>query len=542
MFLIDAQPLLPRTVHEANSSFSFSVAVLTQVFASPIFRFILPTLLPFLGLRLVFWLAAFPNPDESYYWLWGQHPALSYYDHPPFQAWVQGITTALLGRSSFSLRLPNLISNGLLLYTYYQIARYLYTDRAKQGFWLIVALLLASPLYFLFMALAWHDHWLILFCLIGSYQGIRFLDSYLVDGVGDSHRLWLAAIALGVAGLCKYNVLFVAVGFLAAIAYDPRLRRLWRDRRLYLAGSLLLLTLVPIFSWNLTHNWPSFRYYGDRAINPNGLSLSACFNFLLFSFLLVSPMDWIGFIRELRPTKCLPPQTSTYRLVAFWVFVSSTLTLTVISLLSAALYYWNITAYLLLLPLLAGIFLPPIAPQSATEPDHPEPLLRYQQLFVVGQLYGLVFAILLVVHYCLVPLSALVTLEEDPDSRMLFGWSEVANEVRQQAQRIGGEPLLLTTDYRSASALAYELNQPNVVAISDRIDQFDFWFDPSAAQGKNAILLSDDWHPVQPELLRQFERTAQPVPYPIRRFGVWIKQYYITPAFGFKANGPVASR
>lgn len=516
--------------------------MLTQVFASPVFRFILPTLLPFLGLRLVFWLVAFPNPDEAYYWLWGQHPALSYYDHPPFQAWVQGITTALLGRSSFSLRLPNLISNGLLLYTYYQIARYLYADRVKQGFWLIVALLLASPLYFLFMALAWHDHWLILFCLIGSYQGIRFLDSYLVNGVGESRRLWMAALALGMAGLCKYNVLFVAVGFLAAIAYDPRLRPLWRDRRLYLAGSLLLLTLVPIFSWNLAHNWPSFRYYSDRAINPNGLSLSACFNFLLFSFLLVSPIDWIGFIRELRPAKCLPPQTSTYRLVTFWVFVSSTLTLTVISFLSAALYYWNITAYLLLLPLLAGIFLPPIEAEPTSKPVALEPLLRYQQLFVVGQLYGLVFAVLLIVHYCLVPLSALVTLDEDPDSRMLFGWSEVGSEIRQQAQQLGVEPLLLTTDYRSASALAYELNQPNVVAISGRIDQFDFWFDASAAQGKNAVLLSDDWHPAQPEFLRQFERVTKPIPYPIRRFGIWIKQYYITPAFGFKGETAVRGK
>ncbi len=54
-------------------------------------RSLLPFLIAFLVLRLVFWFATFPNPDEAYYWLWGQHPGLSYYDHPPLQAWIQGL-------------------------------------------------------------------------------------------------------------------------------------------------------------------------------------------------------------------------------------------------------------------------------------------------------------------------------------------------------------------------------------------------------------------------------------------------------------------
>jgi 4-amino-4-deoxy-L-arabinose transferase-like glycosyltransferase len=26
--------------------------------------------------------------DESYYWVWGQNPQLSYYDHPPMVGWL----------------------------------------------------------------------------------------------------------------------------------------------------------------------------------------------------------------------------------------------------------------------------------------------------------------------------------------------------------------------------------------------------------------------------------------------------------------------
>ena len=44
----------------------------------------------FLVLKLVFLFGSGPTSDEAYYWLWGQHPALSYYDHPPFHAWMLG--------------------------------------------------------------------------------------------------------------------------------------------------------------------------------------------------------------------------------------------------------------------------------------------------------------------------------------------------------------------------------------------------------------------------------------------------------------------
>ena len=38
--------------------------------------------------KFVHLLAAGVFMDEAYYWMWGQHPALSYYDHPPLNAWL----------------------------------------------------------------------------------------------------------------------------------------------------------------------------------------------------------------------------------------------------------------------------------------------------------------------------------------------------------------------------------------------------------------------------------------------------------------------
>ncbi|HEY9897263.1 MAG TPA: glycosyltransferase family 39 protein, partial [Candidatus Sericytochromatia bacterium] len=391
-------------------------------------RSFLPFLLAFILLRLVFWFATFPNPDEAYYWLWGQHPALSYYDHPPLAAWVQGLFTAVLGRSTFALRLPNLFSNALFFYTYYQIIRYLYGEKIQQSFWLVVLLILSSPLYFLFLALAWHDLWLITLSLVAAYLLIRFLDGYIENGTGESWRLYGAAGAIALALLSKYNAVFVVLGFVATLIIDKRLHPLWRDHRLYLAGTITLTALIPIFLWNLSNDFQSFRYYVDRSVGADSISLkfSPFFNFLLFSILLVSPIICFGFFHGLRRSKQQSKICSIYPTITFCVFIISTVTLTIISLLSAALYYWNITAYLLLFPLLPTVFeavskdrsLTKTNSQALTSTPSASHVLP-KPLFVASQCYGLLFATLLVLHYSVLPLSAFFDKESDPDSRML---------------------------------------------------------------------------------------------------------------------------
>ena len=369
-------------------------------------------LIAFGVLRLVFWLTAFPNPDEAYYWLWGQHPDWSYYDHPPLNAWVQGIFTAALGRSTLTLRLPNLISSGVIGYTYYRIVRYLYRDRVQSYFGFVILLVLASPLYFLFLGLAWHDHLLIMFSLVSAYLLITFLDRYVLEQKGGNWRLYGSAVAIALAILCKYNSVFVPLGFFAAIIADRRLRPFLRDRRLYLAIAIASSALIPILIWNLSNGFQSFHYYVDRSIHPinGGIKLESCLAFIGISLLVVSPFYWRGFYQSFKQPSSLIRADSVYPIVAFWIFIVSTVILTIISLISAALYYWNITAYLLLFPLLPAYFNRVSSSES--------------KAFFGFQVYGLLFATLLVIHYCFLPLSALISQDADPDSRMLYGWNE----------------------------------------------------------------------------------------------------------------------
>ncbi|MEX0267909.1 ArnT family glycosyltransferase [Leptolyngbyaceae cyanobacterium UHCC 1019] len=499
---------------------------------------VFPFLIAFLTLRIIFWLATFPNPDEAYYWLWGKHPALSYYDHPPFHAWIQGIFTSLSDRSFFVLRLPNLLSNIAFFYYYYQISKYLYGKWANDYFWLITALIFASPLYFLFFSLAWQDHWLITFCLISAYLFIRFLDSYLVTKKGDTLLLYSSAFLLGLAFLCKYNAVFVGAGFIATILSLPTLRSLLRDRRFYVAILITLSVLLPIVLWNFSNDFQSFRYYVDRSVDSGifYLKWAETLRFLLFSILMVSPINAWAMVKAIgQPSPQIRPDT-IYRTVALWIFGISTVSLTAIALFSTALYYWNITAYLLLFPLLPPIFLKHHTSQTQnsklkTQNSFP-PLPK---LFTLGQFYGLLFATLLVVHYSVIPLSAFADPSGDPDSQMLFGWDAVGKAVQSQQRQLG-ESFLVTTDYRSASALAYELNDPTVIAISDRRDQFDIWYKPDSLIGKNAVILTDDWHPANSKLLAQFEHTSEPIAIPITRFGRSLKTYYLIKGYNFKGK------
>ncbi|MEM9264690.1 MAG: glycosyltransferase family 39 protein [Cyanobacteria bacterium P01_F01_bin.13] len=466
--------------------------------------------------HVVYWLTAFPNPDEAYYWLWGQHLDWSYYDHPPFHAWMQGIFS-YLGHSHFVLRLPTLVSNGLFFTVYYQISRYLYGKRANEAWSIIVLCCWSSPLYFLFLTLAWHDQWLIAFSLVSAYGFIRFLDGVWLTGQGRSEFLYGGSVALGLAALCKYTAVFVGLTVLWVIISQPKLRRLLRDGRLYGAVAIASLFALPILIWNIQNNWLSFQYYLTRSVDSGGgLTLrpdAVLFFWLTAALILSPPLVW-AMARSLKITFPLP--SPTYRPMALGLFLVSTGALSLVGVFSTALYYWNILAYLLLLPLVPLFFL------NLEETTGP---LRHRGWLNGIQILGTIVAWLLVVNYCVLPITALFGPDGDPDGRMSFGWRQVAAVVKEYAPE---HDVLLTTDYRSASALAYSLNNDTVLAISERIDQFDVWANSRSLVGQSALVLADDWHPFIAAGPLQLETGWQQVTtIPVQRFGVKIKDYYL---------------
>lgn len=487
-----------------------------------------PVLTALLGLRLIFWLGAFPNPDEAYYWLWGQHLDWSYFDHPPLHAWVQGAFAALLGRSHFVLRLPNLITTGLLFGLYWVICHQLYGRQGRNAFWLTVLLLLTSPLFFLFLAMAWHDHWLVWWGTAASYCFVRFLSR---DRAAAYGWLYATGLLIGLAGLCKYVALFLGLGFLVTISFQTRWRSLLWNGHLYGAIALALLVMTPVFWWNSQHEWYSFQFYLGRSVQAEDSTVNwfGPLGLGLLSILIFGPIhSWLtvkatqrGFTSSFG---------ATYQRVALTLFGTSSLVLAGLSLWAPVLYYWNILAYPLLLPLLAGHFLPL---QRLREG-------RDRRLLDTTLMLGTGVAALLVFHFTFVPISALIADTGDDDTRMVYGWQSTAAWLKREAAAFSETPLLLTTDYRSAAALAYALNDPSVLSISGRIDQFDFWYDPVSLDGRDSLLLGDAWHPICPTHLAMFARTDAPTTFAVQQLGTFIKQYTVVHGETFRTQGNTA--
>ncbi|HVY50426.1 MAG TPA: glycosyltransferase family 39 protein, partial [Devosia sp.] len=149
--------------------------------------------------------------DEAYYWMWGQHPALSYYDHPPLNAWLLGASSFLLGWNNLAVRVPVAMSFladvGALFLMSVRFA-----GRDWQGhFWVTLLLFLTTPMYWLVTSMALPDHLLLTGCLFAILFFARFFMDRANGNPGLDRDLYLGALALGVAGLAKYNAALLAL-------------------------------------------------------------------------------------------------------------------------------------------------------------------------------------------------------------------------------------------------------------------------------------------------------------------------------------------
>ncbi len=62
-------------------------------------------------------------PQDAYYDFYAQHPALSYYDHPPMIAYLLRFFTSLFGKKVFALKLADSIVTWLTVLAFYQLAK-----------------------------------------------------------------------------------------------------------------------------------------------------------------------------------------------------------------------------------------------------------------------------------------------------------------------------------------------------------------------------------------------------------------------------------
>ncbi|WP_019626648.1 glycosyltransferase family 39 protein [Thioalkalivibrio sp. ALJT] len=206
--------------------------------------------------------------DEAYFLIWGQHPDLGYYDHPPMVGWWLSLILPL-SEHPLAIRAPGILVS--LAPSLAILLLWRREDPVRARLASLIALFV--PLFFIAVLTA-TDTPLILFSLLATgllWQALRS---------GAAHWFLLAGLALGLAFLSKYFAVLLGIAFGLHILLFARQH--WRGLLLVILG-VLPAVAVNLY-WNWGHCWYNVMFnivnrHGDGGFDPG--------NWLTYALLLI---------------------------------------------------------------------------------------------------------------------------------------------------------------------------------------------------------------------------------------------------------------
>jgi 4-amino-4-deoxy-L-arabinose transferase-like glycosyltransferase len=233
-----------------------------------------------LAFRLWLSAAAPVTPDEAYFVLWGRHPDLGYYDHPPMIGWLLAPLVAL-SDADWVARLPATLAPALAaLMVRAALARWFAQDADTASLGALCVLLVPMNVW---NVLVTTDAPLLVFTTASVLVFARAAER-------GSRPVFLAAGALlGLAFLSKY---FAVLAALACLAWAASARR-WD------AAGLLVLGALPAgllnLWWNLNACWCNVMFNAiNRHEEDAGWSLATPALYAASLAYLAAPLLWFA--------------------------------------------------------------------------------------------------------------------------------------------------------------------------------------------------------------------------------------------------------
>lgn len=195
--------------------------------------------------------------DEAYYWVWGQHLSWSYFDHPPFVAWLFALGSPLQHWGN-AVRWPAVLMGHVTILIWLQILKpHFDAGQLKWFFWLMVL----SPLVGLGSLIVLPDLPLLFFWSLTLWI---FLNCLQKPSLGNCLALGLS---LGLGFSSKYHmVLFVPCAVIAAWRMgQSQVLRPTNLARVAVGG---LIGSFPVWWWNLQNEFVSFQYQLGHGLGP----------------------------------------------------------------------------------------------------------------------------------------------------------------------------------------------------------------------------------------------------------------------------------
>jgi len=197
-------------------------------------------------------------PQDAYYSFYGEHPALSYFDHPPAIAYLLKTFTTIFGKKVFAIKLADTFVTLLTLLSFYKLAGYFLSPRRTDN----ALLILFSTLMVTILSLVSTPDVPLLLCWTLSLV-------CLCKAIFQHKEVWwiLAGISMGLAFDSKYTGLLMPAGVVLFLILSDKYRPLLRSPWSWLAVLFFGMTISPVIIWNVRNHLASFRFQSSERVS-----------------------------------------------------------------------------------------------------------------------------------------------------------------------------------------------------------------------------------------------------------------------------------
>ncbi|MCB0421910.1 MAG: glycosyltransferase family 39 protein [Bdellovibrionales bacterium] len=233
-----------------------------------------------LSLLVKFFIAyIFPlSFDESYYWVWGHHLQLSYFDHPPFVSWLYWLGQPFENFGQW-VRLPGVLLSHATLAVWVLVLKTFFNE--EQLFWWL-ALALLTPLFGMGGLIVTPDIPLMFFWSVSLWALLE------CEKKSSLKNYAFLGAALGAGFLAKYHiVIFIPLGFIWLI----QRKRMGKAEILPVTWSILWFLIVcsPVLVWNYQNDFASFRFQFNHGLGETHWSPNWPLKYLVDQLLIIFP-------------------------------------------------------------------------------------------------------------------------------------------------------------------------------------------------------------------------------------------------------------
>jgi 4-amino-4-deoxy-L-arabinose transferase-like glycosyltransferase len=433
------------------------------------------------------------TPEEAQYWDWSRHLDLSYYSKPPMVAYVNFLTTSLLGNTELAVRITPIVLSFLMsIFTYFFVKR-LFDERVA---------IISSTLPQLSVGLSINSLLMTTDAPLIFFWGLSLIVFWYALEKNNAFWWLLLGIFSGFAFLSKYPAVFLLPLALLYLSIYKR-EVLW-SAKTYLSLLPPLFMSLPVLYWNYKHQFVSFKHVSTLAtkqaslFNPNSL-----LEFLGGQLLLVSILPFFfmlkGWLLGWKDRRL--GFLTIFSLPVFLFFLALSLRKHVEANWSGFAYFGGF--------LLASYYL------SKS---------RFLKLT-----YALSFILFILLHFTpildKVGLKNLLPPSRDP-VKVAIGWELLGKEV---SKLYTGQEIILSPRYQISAELAfYTEGNPRTYCINlgRRMNQYDLWRETMKNYiGKDGIYV--DYSPIDSRVLEGFEGIIEHRVLPIHWRGEVIKEFHI---------------